>query len=73
MKKIKTFLSKNKEENKVIAYGVAMVIFGIYIGVKAERGSMDNMAARMANNGKPAYKIIGNELYKMTVIKNQFE
>lgn len=73
MEKIKKFLSKNKNEMKVLTYGICMMTFGIYVGVKVERGSMDNMAARMANSGKSSYKIIGNELYKMTVIKDQFE
>ena len=37
MKKIKQFLSNNKEEIKVLAYGVGMMALGICIGTKYER------------------------------------
>ena len=73
MKTIKKFLSKNKNEMKVLAYGVGMMTFGIFIGTQVERKSMDKMVIRMANNGKSSYKILGNELYKMTIIKDQFK
>lgn len=73
MKIIKNLISKNKEEVRVLAYGVGMMSLGIFIGIQVERRSMDKMVMRMANNGKSSYKILDNELYKMTIIKDQFK
>jgi hypothetical protein len=73
MDKIKKFLSDNKEEMKVLAYGVVMMTFGIHVGIKLQRFGMDKLAVQLAESGKTAYKIIDNEMYEMTVIKGQLK
>lgn len=67
--KIINFLKDNKEEMKVIAYGVTMMSLGIHIGVRAERQGMDRTVTKLADTGKRAYKIINNEIYQMEIIK----
>ena len=56
---------------KVLAYGVGMMTFGFFIGVKYERNGMDKIVTELAETGKQAYRIIDNDIYQMTIIKGQ--
>ena len=71
MSKIKEFINNNKEEMKVLAYGVGMMTFGILVGIKYERNGMDKIVTELAETGKQAYRIIDNNIYQMTIIKGQ--
>lgn len=71
MSKIKEFINNNKKEIKVLAYGVGMMTFGIFIGAKYERNGMDKIVTELAETGKQAYRIIDNDIYQMTIIKGQ--
>ena len=71
MSKIKEFINNNKEEMKILAYGVGMMTFGILVGIKYERNGMDKIVTELAETGKQAYRIIDNNIYQMTIIKGQ--
>lgn len=73
MKKAKKFLSNNKEEMKVLAYGAGMMVFGFYFGVKMKEGLVTKGLENMAKNGKKLNTVIDNEFYVISIIKKQID
>ena len=68
---IKTFLSKNERELKVVAYGTVMLIAGVYLGRKYEGNKCDISLITAGDTGTTFSKIVGDKKYILSVIKEQ--
>ena len=60
-----------KREIKVLAYGTVMLTVGFYFGKKYEEVAVSTGLGKLAKSGKKLYTVIDNEVYVMSVIKDQ--
>jgi hypothetical protein len=73
MNKVKKFISNNKEEFKVLAYGTIMMIGGIYVGNKYANVKWNNMLLKVGDTGEELHKLVGNEIYTLYVDKEKLK
>jgi hypothetical protein len=73
MNKVKIFISNNKEELKVLAYGTAMLTIGILVGKKYEDIIIGGKLEIMAKNKIKLKTVIDNEMYVMSIVKEQIK
>jgi hypothetical protein len=71
MNKIKNFISDNKRGINKFAYGAAMLAVGFYVGIKAEETMIGVGLERLAKSGKILNTVIDNEIYVMSIVKQQ--
>ena len=73
MNKIKKFLSNNKIELQVLTYGIMMFSAGIYLGKRFEGDKWDEQLTWLGDTGFNINKIVGDNKYIVSVLKEQIK
>lgn len=69
MNKIKKFIKDNKEEMKVLAYGVGMLTVGFYIGKRYENIRLNNFIDNLARTEKVVTNFVDGKKYMLSVTR----
>jgi len=71
MENIKNQISNKKSKIKKVAYGIGLLTIGCYLGIKLEETVIGIGLEKMARSGKIIKTVIDNEVYIMSIVKEQ--